>query len=380
MKRLYFDYNATAPIKTGLKEKVCEWLDLGIRNAASVHRQGQNAKQLLEKARKSVLGMLGAHEKDQLIFTSGGTESNNMVLNSACQNRGERKRILITPIEHSCVFNTAHHLKKIYGDVEVEMIPVSKNGEINIEEYKKQLGDDVFLVSVMLVNNETGFILPVKEMAKLAQEKGIPFHTDVVCAIGKMPVSFSDLGVDFLSYSSHKFGGLKGAGGVICKANETINPFIIGGSQENEKRAGTVNVIGSLATEYALKETIEHLDEHIAKQKELRIVLKQKIQEAYEQVSFNESNENINQTISASFVGLNGNVLLTNLDLEGISASYGSACASGSLEISRVMRNLGLTIDEARSAIRFSFGDQLSLEDAEDFGERLKRVIERMAE
>jgi cysteine desulfurase len=230
----------------------------------------------------------------------------------------------------------------------------------------------------MLANNETGFILPVREMATIAKQKGIPVLCDVVCAAGKIPFSFANLGADYMTFSSHKFGGLKGSGGIVTNSSAKLSPLIIGGPQEDEKRAGTQNVLGIAASAYALEKWCANLTEDVCCEEGLRKLLKDKINAAYPSVIFIESENHLPQTLNASFVGLNGNLLLTNLDLEGVSCSYGSACASGSLEVSRVMKELGLKFDEARASLRFSFGKATTNDDIEEFGRRLKKVIAKM--
>lgn len=374
MKRLYFDYNATAPIASGLSERLGEWLNL--KNPSSVHQDGQAARAAIESARKTHLELLGAGKGDRLIFTSGGTEANNTVIRSAYLGRGEKKRMLLTNVEHSSVYNCAQALEK--SGVELDFIRVSRDGTIDIDEYQKKLGDDVFLVSVMLSNNETGFLFPIAELSKRAHAKNILFHTDAVCGAGKWPIHFANLGVDFLSFSSHKFGGLKGIGGLLVRQSARMTPLILGGTHEQEKRAGTENVPGILSSAYALEKSLQDLDAKLVNMKTQRERLKSGMKKIYPNLVFIESNDNLPQTLSAAFVGLNGNLLLTNLDLEGVSASYGSACASGSLEVSRVMKNLSLPLECASSALRFSFGAALNESEVKDFLGRLEKVVSRM--
>lgn len=377
MERLYFDYNASAPLAPGLTEQLAAWLKSDYKNPSSVHQDGQSAKALIEKSRKSILKIFDADSKDKLFFTSGGTESNNTVLHSAFLNRGSRNRLVLTRVEHSCVYNYAKFLECQYG-VELAWIDVDRDGRINPEQYQALLTDGVFLVSVMLANNETGFVFPVKELAEEAHARSIPFHCDVVCAAGKIPVSFKNLGVDAMTFSSHKFGGLKGSGGVLFKTGTKVNPYLYGGPQEDEKRAGTQNVLGIAASAFALEAWTKNLADESAREAKLRERLKQQILAAHPQAVFVESKNNLPQTLNAAFTGLNGNLLLTNLDLEGVSCSYGSACASGSLEVSRVIRELGLKFDEARAALRFSFGREFTDEHIDEFGRRLQRAITRM--
>lgn len=376
MEKLYFDYNASAPLASGLSEQIAGWLKTDFKNPSSAHQEGQSSKAIIEKSRKTILQLLGAAEGDKLFFTSGGTESNNTVLHSAFLNRGSKKKLLLTRIEHSCLYNYARFLES--QGAELVWIDVDRHGRIDLDAYDKKLTPDVFLMCAMLVNNETGFVLPLKEMSALARAKGIQTHSDVVCAVGKLPFSFSELGVDSITFSSHKFGGLKGSGGVVYKNGTKMNPYLIGGPQEGEKRAGTQNVVGIAASAYALERWMSDLSEEVVKETQLRVLLKQKIREAYPQASFLESQNNTQQTLSTIFKGLNGNVLLTALDLEGVEASYGSACASGSLEVSRVIKELGLQFDEARATIRLSFGHGIQAEHIEEFGWRLKNVIQKM--
>lgn len=376
MNRLYFDYNATAPLAPGLKEKMLQMMDEDYKNPNSAHQDGQKSKAVIESSRKTLSKLLNLSSDDKLIFTSGGTESNNAVIHSAYQNRGQKNAFVLTKVEHSCVENFAQFLKS--QGVELRYVDVSQNGEIDLEQYKQLLDENVFLVSVMLAQNETGFVFPVKEMANLAHEKGVPVHTDVVCAMAKMPVDFNDLSVDYLTFSSHKFGGLKGVGGIAYKSDAPLTPYIYGGSQEMDKRAGTQNVFGIASSAFALEVETQDFANKITTYRSLRDKLKAGILEIYPQVKFIESKNNLPQTLSAAFVGLNGNLLLTNLDLEGVSVSYGSACASGSREISRIIRQLGLTIQESRSVLRISFGHGIEEQDIQEFLVRLQFVVGKM--
>lgn len=378
MQRLYFDYNATAPLASGLGAILTELMGLDPKNPVSVHQDGRQARQMVEAARKTILSLFGAAQRDRLVFTSGGTESNNTILFSSWMARGERNQILLTPLEHSCIYNFAMYLQKNFG-VEPVWIKVDQRGVIDLDDYAKKLDPKrVFLVSTMLANNETGFVFPVREMAKLARERGVPFHTDAVCAAGKIPISFADLGVDFLSFSSHKFGGLKGNGGIVWRDGANLSPYIMGGTHEFEKRAGTHNVFGILAAAHALKTWTDDLEQLEKHERTLRERLKTKIREIYPDVIFIEGDTQLPQTLSASFVGLSGNLLLTNLDLEGVSVSYGSACASGSLEISRVLRSLNLPVTQSSATLRLSFGPGVGEVQIDEFAARLNRVVARM--
>lgn len=375
--RLYFDYNASAPLVQGLSEVIASWLGDDFKNPSSLHHEGQKSKNFLERARKQILQGLGAAVKDKLLFTSGGTEANNTVLQSAFSRRGERRKIMLTRLEHDSVLAMAQFLEKEFG-VELIWIPVSQKGDVDWHFYEKNLDSNVFLVSVMLVNNETGFVLPVKNMASLARERGVIFHTDAVCATGKWRYSFEELGVDFLTFSSHKFGGLKGSGGILYRSNSRLTPFVRGGEQESGKRAGTENIYGVLSTAYALEKSLDNLDRENQRQLELRKLLIAGIKKICPEAVIVESKIQAAQTVSVIFSGLEGMLLQANLDLEGVSASYGSACASGSPEASHVLMGLEYSEIEAKSALRFSFGSETTSSDVDELLLRVKIVLDRM--
>lgn len=377
MERLYFDYNASAPLAKGLMQKLKLWVEEDYKNPNSAHSEGQKAKAVLESARKSISKHLNLRHHDKLIFNSGGTEGNNTVIHAAHLQNPQKKVFVLSRVEHSCVYNYAQFLAT--RGVELRYIDVSRDGEIDFVQYESLLDDNVFLVSVMLAQNETGFVFPVKELAKMAHAKGILFHSDVVCAMGKMPVDFQDLDIDFLTFSSHKFGALKGTGGLVVRGDVKWVPYIYGGTQELEKRAGTQNILGVASAAYALDQHLQDLTHDVPQFVQFREQLKKTIQELYPQCVILESKNHLPQTLSVAFVGHSGNLLLTNLDLEGVAVSYGSACASGSLEISRVMRELKLPLAESRSVLRISFGAGTTQVHIDQFAQRLQSVLQRMA-
>lgn len=334
------------------------------------------AKSRIEKTRRELLSCLGADPRDKLIFTSGGTESSNMILRSAAAKRGHKTKLVVSCVEHSCVYNTARELER--EGVEIIWLDVNSCGEIDWQQYQEALDQDPFLVVCMLVNNETGFIFPIKEMAAKASEKKIPFFTDAVCAVGKIPVDFTDLGVSFLSFSSHKFGALKGTGGLICKESVFVRPLLFGGSQESGKRAGTENLLGIVSSSLALQESLTHLDVKQSEQKNRREQFIAAIHRVVPESKIWQSSNQLDQTISVSIPGFSGNVLLANLDLEGVQVSYGSACASGSLEVSRPLIEMGLPLDLAEATLRLSFGSKTSEDDVRFFENALETVVSRM--
>lgn len=376
MDRIYFDYNASAPIVDGLFEHLDGVLKAGVGNPSSSHAEGQRARHEIEKSRRTMTQLLDAEGQYGLIFTSGATEGNNQVMQSAWQQRGERTTILLTEVEHSCVHNTALELQK--QGAKLVWIKTDRFGTVDLEDYAQKLNSSVALVCVMLVQNETGFVFPVKEMARLARMRDVPFLSDIVCAIGKMPISLNDLGVDFATFSSHKFGGLQGCGGIYFHKQQRLFPMIQGGPQEKNKRAGTENLTGIVSSAFALTRSLTKLDAFQQEAQVRRESLKSGIALIFPAAEFIESPQQVAQTLNVSFPGLNGQVMLSNLDLEGVAVSYGSACASGSLEVSRALLSLGLEPRLAESALRLSFGPDASHAVMESFLERLKRVIERM--
>ncbi len=376
MKRLYFDYNATAPHASGLVSKINEWLTKGYKNPSSIHQEGQSARSLLEESRAQVKGFLKAKTTDNLVFTSGGTEANNVVLMTAFKNRGKKNKILLTGTEHVSVMNVARELEQ--KGVELIWLPLQTDGKVDFDQYESLLTNSVFLVSVMLANNETGFVLPVKEMAQRARKKGILFHTDAVCAVGKWPVDFHELGVDYLTFSGHKFGALMGAGGILSKPEVALSGLIKGGTQEENKRAGTQNLIGILSIAYALEISLNDLENEFTRQGSLRKTLKEGISRLYHNVIFTESSENLAQTLNVSFIGLDGKLFVTNLDLENVSVSAGSACSSGALSPSHVLEFIGCSQEVNEGAIRISFGSQTKKTDVDEFLSRLQKVIHTM--
>lgn len=378
MNRLYFDYNASAPLASGLVDQLHHWLREDLKNPNSAHSEGQRAKTVIESARKTISKHLNLAHHDKLIFNSGGTEANNTVLASAFHTHfPQKKALVLTKVEHSCVYNYAQWLS--LKGVELRYIEVDRFGQIDFDQYASLLDENVFLVSVMLAQNETGFVFPVKSLAEKARACGALFHTDAVCALGKLPIDFQDLGVDFLTFSSHKFGALKGSGGLAIRGDVKNTAYIYGGPQELERRAGTQNVLGIASSAFALDVHAKNLAEEANKCAQLRSQFKTIFKELWPQSFVIESFQNLPQTLSVVFSGLSGNVLLTSLDLEGVSVSYGSACASGSLEISRVIRELGLPFSDLRSVIRISFGPQTTENDVQEFGRRLQRVLQRMS-
>jgi len=389
-KRVYIDYNATTPLKPEIKAAIIGDLDI-YGNASSIHADGRLARAKIEEARAAVVKLLGA-DAGEIIFTSGGSESNNTVFetmrNLAAkekisdamekdQRKNNRTEIVITAIEHPCVLNSA----KYSGDLgfKVSYIPVDENGKIRMDEYRKALSEKTLLVSVMLANNEIGTIQDMKEISRFAKEAGAFVHTDAVQAVGKIPVNVADLGVDYLTMSAHKIYGPKGVGALYVKKGAPLFPLIHGGHQEEGLRAGTYNNIGILGMGIASDLALRDLDEYQKKTSALRQKLKDGLLAKIPNIKINgHPTDVLPNTLNVSFPGAEGEAILLSMDIAGIEASTGSACASGSLEASHVLTATGLGPELAHGSIRFSLGWGSSEEDVDYIIETLPPIIERL--
>lgn len=378
MPRLYFDYNAATPLAPEVSEILIKAYKDDIKNPSSVHQEGRHARKSLEQARARIASLLNCIP-DEVYFTSGATEGNNAVLFSTWQTREEsRNKIVTTEVEHDSILKPLSELQK--KGVKVEFVPVNVRGETDLQAWQKALDDKTFLVSLMLANNETGMLFPVKEVSHLAHSYGALFHTDSACAVGKIPLSFHDLGVDFFVFSAGKFYGPRGVGGMLVKKGVPFSPLIFGGAQERGFRAGTVNVAGLLGLQTALEYSLGDIDNEILRQTRLRDKIKQGLLSLMPGVSFHEGGE-LNQlpgTINMAFPEFSGQTLIANLDLEGVSASFGSACHSGALEVSRVILAMGVRACEAAGSIRLSFGKMTTEEDVDGLIKAFRKVIRRM--
>lgn len=355
MQRLYFDYNATTPLFPEVKQRITEVLEV-FGNPSSFHAEGQKARSLLEKERNDMALHLGAC-RDEIIFTSGATESHRLlfdfILEQIKQNPA-KNRIISTPVEHSSILEPLKKIKS-QGCV-VDFLKVNSKGELDWDHFLKLLGHDVLLISVMLANNETGIIFPVKEISLEARERKILVHTDATCAVGKVPFLFPDLGADFLSLSAHKFYGPKGVGAMLVSNSVSWNSKW-GGFQERGRRPGTENIIGIAAMGKALELSLQDLEKEKARLKVLREKLKQGLKLICPDIIFHDHPKNqLEGTLNFAIPGFEAQVMLARLDLEGVAMSVGSACHSGSLELSHVLLAMGFSEEETASSLRCSFG------------------------
>ena len=375
--RIYLDYNATTPMSPEVLDFYKDQLSL-YANASSLHEDGRRAKKEIEIARKNVADLVNV-SPEEIIFTSGGSESNNTVFNTMI-NLGKKlgkNLIVTTEIEHPCVLEASKRLAD-FG-MEVVYLPVDEYGLVKEDEYKAALERNPLLVSVMTANNEIGTVQDIKKLAQLAHEKGALFHTDAVQAAGKIPVDLKDWGVDYATFSGHKIYGPKGVGALFVKTGCKIEPLIRGGHQEKGYRAGTYNAPSIAAYGKAAelaKADIEHYTTHT---KALREKLKNGLLEKIPNIKINGHPEKVlPNTLDVSFPGAEGEAILLHLDLLGVDVSTGSACASGSLEPSHVLMATGLGPELAHGSIRFSFGKYNTESDVDYILEKFPPVIDRL--
>jgi len=377
MKLVYLDNAATTKMSKRVIEEMTESFEEIYGNPSSTHTLGQKAKAVVENARHIVAKNLKVEAKE-IVFTSGGAEGNNLVIKGFLkQNKDKGKHIITTKIEHSTVLKTFESLEKKGYDV--TYIDVTKDGIIDVEKLKKAVRKDTALVSVMFVNNETGVIQPIKEIGEFLKEKEIFFHTDAVQAIGKFAIYPKELRIDALTVSSHKFYGPKGTGFVFIDKKYNIEKEIFGGSQERNRRAGTENVNGILGTGVALGEVYEKMEVIFEHEKKIQEYLEEKLKNEIgkiQKVEINGENSRRVKNITNVFIeNTDIQMLLVALDMRGICVSGGSACMSGSLENSYVLKAMGLNDEKLKSSFRISIGKDTTIEEIDYFIENLKEII-----
>lgn len=381
-RRVYLDNSATTPIDKEVVETMLPFLTEKFGNASSIHFFGQEARAAIDKARHQVADLINSRP-NEIVFTSGGTEANNLAIRGLLQaNDKYGKHIITSEIEHSAVKEVCEDLSK--RGYEVTYLPVYENGIVKIEDVKNAVREDTIFISIMTANNEIGTIQPVEEIGKFVRKlrengKKLWFHTDAVQAVGKIAVDVEAIGCDLLSISAHKIYAPKGVGALYVRRGVRLHKQNIGGHQERERRGGTENVAFIAAFGKACELAKKNLNESAENLRSLRDKFESAIGEKVEDFIFNGERENRLPNISnISFRQIEGEGLLINLDMQGIAVSTGSACSSGSLEPSPVIRALGRGDELARGAIRFSFGKENSAEDVEYLLEILPKAVENL--
>lgn len=363
MRRVYLDHNATTPLDPRVFEAMKPYLKESFGNPSSLHHYGKIAKQALEESREIVAKMIGA-KPEEIIFTSGGTEADNLALRGIVYQKGERGHIITSSVEHHAVLRTCGSLEK--DGFTVTYLPVDSQGRVDPDEVRRSLKKDTILISLMLANNETGVIEPVAEVGRIAREYDIPFHCDAVQAVGKIVVNVRELYTDLLSISSHKIYGPKGIGALFVKDGIELSPLITGGHHEKGLRAGTENVAAIVGFAYALKIAVEEIDSYQIKVSYLRDKLESQLLNEIDQVEIHSAKaERLSHTSCMGFASVEAESILLHLDLKGIAASSGSACTTGEPEPSHVLMAMGVPPELAQGSIRISLGRENTEEEVD---------------
>jgi cysteine desulfurase len=351
---IYLDNNATTPLDPAVIEEMLPFLTDCYANPSSGYAFAAKARKALNLARERVAALLGC-EPTEIVFTSGGTESNNAVINSALQFGPRGKHIVTTAVEHSAVLRPCQELAKRGCDI--TFLGVDRDGNLKFAELQAALRPETALVSIMWANNETGVLFPVEKIAEICHHKGVPFHVDAVQAVGKIPMRLRDMAIDFLSLSAHKLHGPKGVGALYLKKATRFSPLIAGGGQENGRRGGTENVASIVGLGKAAELALKYLSDGKSRLRSMRDRFENAILETVTGVSVNGGGApRIPNTCSLSFQGIESSAALLLLDRHGICCSAGSACRSGSQEASHVLRAMNPGGDDARRSLRFSLG------------------------
>jgi len=375
---VYMDYNATTPLRPEVKEGMVADLEV-YANASSMHEAGRRAYGRIQESRSAVAKLIGAADPEEIVFTSGGSESNNTVFATMFHlgRHSGRRGIVTTAIEHPCVLNAARWLES--EGFPVTFLGVDSTGTVSLDELKKAVGPDTLLVSIMAANNEIGTIQDIRGAAKIAKAAGAYMHTDATQAVGKIPVDVQDWGVDYLTMSCHKLYGPKGVGGLYIRTKAPLEPLIRGGHQEKGLRAGTYNNPGILGFGKAAELARLELDDYGQRVMTLRNRLRDGIVASVPKAKVNGHPTSVlPNTLNVSFPGAEGEAILLSLDFEGIRVSTGSACASGSLEPSHVLLATGVGPELAHGSIRFSLGRDSSADDVDYIISKVGPIIARL--
>ena len=377
--RVYADNAATTKLSPAAKEAMLPYFDEIYGNPSTLYTLGQEAAEHLLACRTEIAQLIGAADPREIVFTSGGSEADNQAIISAARNgaRKGKKHLISTKFEHHAVLHTLDKLRKEGFDV--TLLDVHENGVVRVEDVAAAIRDDTALVSVMFANNEIGTIQPVEAIGALCCERGIPFHTDAVQAVGAIPLDVEALHADMLSLSAHKFHGPKGIGALYIRKGVKIDPLIHGGAQERGHRAGTENLPGIVGLGKAIELAEEGLAENAARMTFLRNRLISGLTAAIPNMCINGTmDKRLPNNVNVSFAGIEGEAVLLRLDLEGIAASSGSACTAGSLDPSHVLTAIGLTRDEAKGSLRLTLGTDTTQADIDEVVAKLPGIVENL--
>jgi cysteine desulfurase len=379
MNPIYLDHAATTPLHPDVLEAMRPYYTEFFGNPSSTHSYGRAAKTAVNRSRDFIAGALGCLPAE-LIFTSGGTESNNMAIYGVLQaNKDEKKHIITTLIEHHAVLHPCEWLEKL--GFEVTYLPVDETGLVQVADVQSAIRPDTALISIMFGNNEVGTLQPIEAIGRLAQSHGIPFHVDAVQALGKAAIDLAQLPVDLMSFSAHKINGPKGTGALYLSKSQQLKPVFYGGSQERKRRPGTENVAGIVGFAKAVEISLNQLDATQLKLNKLRLLMVNRLEQELGVDGYvlnGHQEKRLPHILNISFPGAGTESLLMNLDIEGIAAASGSACTSGSLEVSHVLQAMQLPESVTASAIRFSFGLGNSKEQIETAAQKIATIVKRL--
>ena len=373
---VYADNAATTSVSKTALDAMLPYLTENYGNPSSLYAFAQKATEAVAEARATVAACLGAASPREIYFTSGGSKADNQAIMSAARlgARKGKKHLISTKFEHHAVLHTLKRLEK--EGYEVTLLDVHEDGVVRLEDVAAAIREDTCLVTIMFANNEIGTVQPITEIGALCREKGIPFHTDAVQAAGHMPIDVEKMNIDMLSISGHKFHAPKGVGALYCRKNIPLFNLIEGGGQERGKRAGTENVAGIVAMAAALKESVDNMEEDSKKM----IAMRDKLFAELSKIPHSKINGSLEHhvpgTVNMCFEGIEGESLLLMLDANGICASSGSACTSGSLDPSHVLLSLGLPHEVAHGSLRLSIGEYNTMEEIDHICRVVPQVVE----
>jgi cysteine desulfurase len=373
---IYLDYNATTPLCDAAREAMLPYLDRHFGNPSSVHAAGREARAAIDNARDKLAAYMRI-KPTEIVFTSGGTESCNLAVFGLARSRTQGGgHIISAKTEHHAVLNAVEHLEKQEG-FEVTWLNVSRDGIVDVDHLATSIRTETRLVSIMAANNETGVVQPLREISQICRERGVLLHSDMVQAFGKIEIDFSL--VDTASFAAHKFYGPKGTGFLFLRSGLSIQPIMFGGAHENERRPGTENVAAIAAMAAAAEWTLRNCESEQQHQERLRDELWTRISQNVPDAKQNGAHApRLANTLNVSLLGLDSEMLLIALDLDGVCASSGSACMVGSVVASHVLLAMGLPIERARSAVRFSLGKWTTADEIKATGDAVQKIVERL--
>ena len=379
MRNVYMDYSATTPVKEEVLQEMLPYFTEKFGNPSSLYDLGLESKDAVTHAREQVAALIGAQPKE-VFFTAGGTESDNWVVFGAADKLKEKgNHIITTKVEHHAMLHSCQFLEK-HG-YKVTYLDINEDGMVTPEMLEAAITDKTILISIMMVNNEIGTVMPIKELAAVAKAHKILFHTDAVQALGNVPIDVKDMGIDLMSVSSHKIYGPKGTGALYIRRGVQLSNFVHGGAQESKKRAGTENLVGIVGFGKAAEVAKRDFDKHVEHCSTLRNHLVERVLAEIPNTFVNGTMEHRHPgNASITFEYIEGEAILLFLNQAGISVSTGSACSSTSLEPSHVLTALGVPVEKIHGTVRFTIGDFTTMEDVDYVVDTLKSVVTRLRE